>query len=98
MGGRDAFQDEETMGAKKRAGRRKGTAIAADDPELRRALRRVGGSKSPHWNNVLVRQAVDTLWLDEDTRVGAIVGAVMGIGPRDELEGMMAAPLVAAHN
>ena len=64
-------------------------------------LRRVGGSKSPHWNNVLVRQAIDTLWLDEDARdrqINATVGALMGIEPRDELEGMMAAQLVAAHN
>src|SRR3954468_23350751 len=29
---------------------------------------------------------------------GLIIAALMGIGPKDELEGMMAAQLVAAHN
>ena len=56
------------------------------------------------WNNILAEQAVKTLWLknagDEtrDTLIAANVAALMGIAPKDELEGMMAAQLIAAHN
>jgi len=67
-------------------------------------LQHIGGSKSDHWNNTLANQAVNALWVknsdDEtiDRQLNATVGALHGIAPRDELEGMMAAQLVAAHN
>lgn len=67
-------------------------------------LKPFGGSMSDDWNNILVDQAVRALWMehsDEKTRdrqLLATVSALRGIAPRDELEGMMAAQLVAAHN
>src|SRR5277367_1634990 len=35
---------------------------------------------------------------ERDKRLSATVVALIGIAPRDELEGMMAAQLIAAHN
>jgi len=72
--------------------------------QLEGKLKCIGGSKSDVWNLMLVNQAATVLWtrgLDEETRdkyQAATVEAMAGIGPRDELEGMMAAQLIAAHN
>jgi hypothetical protein len=68
------------------------------------ALKDIGGSLSDHWNNTLVNQAVSSLWTahsDDATLArqrNATVEAMIGIGPNDELEGMLAAQLIAAHN
>src|SRR6476646_9211684 len=67
-------------------------------------LKELGGSQSDSWNNILINQTIQTLWLkhssDEgrDKQIKAIAAALMGIAPKDELEGMMAAQLLAAHN
>jgi hypothetical protein len=81
------------------------TTVVANDPEDRKGvLKAIGGSPSDHWNNVLANQTVSALWLkhsDETTRdrqYSATVAGLAGIGPRDELEGMIAAQLIAAHN
>src|SRR5437763_11364591 len=68
------------------------------------ALKDIGGSQSDSWNNILVNQAVNSLWTahsDEETlsrQCSATAEALIGIGPKDELEGMIAAQLIAAHN
>lgn len=81
------------------------TTVVADDPDDRKGrLKSMGGSQSDHWNNTLANQAVQALWLknssaeERDKQLSATVAALMGIAPKDELEGMMAAQLVAAHN
>ena len=81
------------------------TTVVANDPEDRKGpLKKIGGSQSDHWNNTLINQAVQSLWMknsspeERDRQLSATVAALMGIGPKDELEGMMAAQLVAAHN
>jgi hypothetical protein len=81
------------------------TVVVADDPEDRKgALKLVGGSQSDNWNNVLANQAVQTLWLKNfhkearDRQYSATIAALLGIGLRDELEGMLAAQLLASHN
>ena len=81
------------------------TTVVADDPEDRKGrLKNIGGSQSDHWNNTLANQAVQALWLknsspeERDRQLGATIAALAGIAPKDELEGMMAAQLVAAHN
>lgn len=67
-------------------------------------LKRVGGSQCDHWNNTLANQAMQALWVKNsdaqqpDRQVSATIAGLAGIGPRDELEGMMAAQLLAAHN
>ena len=83
----------------------KATTVVANDPDdLKGALKLIGGSRSDSWNNILANQAVETLWLKNsdkaarDQQYGATVAALVGIGPRDELEGMIAAQLLAAHN
>ena len=81
------------------------TTVVADDPEDRKgALKTIGGSQSDHWNNTLANQTVQALWVknsDEqqrDRQLSATVAGLAGIGPKDELEGMMSAQLIAAHN
>jgi hypothetical protein len=93
------------MTAKKTAKAPQPSTVVANDPDdLRGTLKNIGGSRSDHWNNILANQTVQSLWLqhsDQETRrkqYSATVAALIGIGPKDELEGMMAAQLIAAHN
>jgi hypothetical protein len=79
--------------------------VVADDPDDRKGrLKNIGGSQSDDWNNILANQTVQALWLkhsDPETRdkqYNATVAALVGIRPKDELEGMIAAQLIAAHN
>src|SRR5215217_754510 len=67
-------------------------------------LRFLGGSASDAFNTILANQVTNALWLaraDEDERqkrMSAAVAGLAGIGPRDELEGMLAGQLIAAHS
>ena len=67
-------------------------------------LKTIGGSMEDKWNDLLANQTARTLWvkgLDPDTirqQRFATVGALIGIKPNDELEGMLAAQLIACHN
>jgi len=88
-----------------KAATKKTTSVSVNDPDSRAGeLKCIGGSKSDHWNNIIADQAVKSLWLkhsDEqtaDSQRKAIVSALVGIGPKDEIEGMIAAQLLAAHN
>src|SRR5215470_3088423 len=76
--------------------------IQAKDPSRQPGeLRRIGGSMSDDWNNRIANDTVNTLWLknsDEETRhrqMMAALDGLIGIHPKDELEGMMAAQLIA---
>jgi hypothetical protein len=76
--------------------------VVANNPELQGRLQRIGGSRSDAWNNMLANQAVSALWTSEDAdarsrQYAATVAALAGIGPKDEIEGMIAAQLIAAH-
>jgi hypothetical protein len=77
-------------------------SMDADDPyDLKGVLKRLGGSQSDHWNKVLIDQTVQTLWpkhSDQERQNRAALAGLVGIGPQDELEGMIAAQLVATHN
>jgi hypothetical protein len=72
--------------------------------EQRGALRSISGSDNDDFSNVLVDQAVNALWRknsdsDEETRqIRATLTAMMGMKPRDELEGMLIGQLIASHN
>jgi hypothetical protein len=77
--------------------------VASDGKDLKGKLKRLGGSRSDHWNNVLANQTVNALWLSKDAATRerqhcAIAAALNGIAPKDEVEGMIAAQLIAAHN
>jgi hypothetical protein len=64
----------------------------------------IGGSASNDWNNVLANQTLQTLWValsDEqqfNRQRNAMIAALFAIRPKDELESMLAAQLIATHN
>jgi hypothetical protein len=80
------------------------TVIAKDPVQEQGELKQIGGSQNDDWNNLLANQAIQALWLAKsdletrDRQLTATVAALAGIGPKDELEGMMAAQLIATHN
>lgn len=85
-------------------GQEPATVVANDPADRKGILKAVGGSQSDHWNNILANQVMQGLWTknsdeaDKEKQFGATVAALVGIAPKDELEGMMAAQLIAAHN
>jgi hypothetical protein len=86
-------------------GIKRATTIVVNNPAARKGnLKQIGGSQSDDWNSVLANQAMRTLWVKHSNKEGceelynATVAGLIGIGPRDELEGMIAAQLLAAHN
>ncbi|MFM9864181.1 MAG: hypothetical protein ACKVRO_11290 [Micropepsaceae bacterium] len=90
----------DTTSARGAAGER-GTARGAS-PGM---MREMGGSSIEEFNRLIARQTTAALCLsledDEDRRTktaAAALVALMGVAPRSEVEGMMAAQLVACHN
>jgi hypothetical protein len=76
-----------------------------DLSKLRGTLKVIGGSMSDDWNNILANQTIRSLWFFENSDADevrrqrhAAVDALIGIKPGDELEGMIAAQLIACHN
>ena len=66
--------------------------------------KRFGGSDSDAFNNIVANQALKSLWVAHsdsaalDLQYQAALAIMAGIGPRDEIEGMLAAQIVATHN
>jgi hypothetical protein len=101
-------------GLPKTGGRKKGTPNKPKLPVSRavpgnmvvvtthEALGKLGGSRSEAWNDVIALQVVNALWLKDPAarhkQAGAMLVGLNGISPRDELEGMMVAQLITAHN
>jgi len=71
---------------------------------MARDTKALGGSDFDDFNTVLGHQTLRTVWLgyrdDESKELvqRAAVQGVAGIAPRDELEGMLAAQMLACHN
>jgi hypothetical protein len=92
------------MKPKKHEPQTKKSGLTLDPKDHQGRLRFIGGSASDHWNNILVNQATRSLWVglseeeERDRQRSATVVALAAIGPKDELEGMIAAQLLAAHN
>src|SRR5262245_32544283 len=93
------------MTGKKSAKKADPSTVVANDPDDRKGiLKEIGGSPSDSWNNILANQAINSLWRGHsdqgarDKQCQATLAALIGIAPKDELEGMMAAQLLAAHN
>ena len=91
--------------ASKETGQGRARGSYHDLSKLRGLLKSIGGSMSDDWNNIVANQTIKTIWhranADADeirTQRHATVDALIGINPRDELEGMIAAQLVACHN
>ena len=76
--------------------------LDANDQEGR--LKGIGGSQSDRWNNMLANQLGQVLRArnvsaeEQDERLSAAIAGLMGVAPADDLEGMMAVQLIAAHN
>ena len=72
--------------------------------ELRGDLRSISGSDNDDFSNILVNQVGNALWRahsdsDEQTHlVQGTLAAMIGMKPRDELEGMLISQLIATHN
>lgn len=67
------------------------------------SLIKFSGSESKEFSTILANQAVNTVWLkssDEDKTTQSIgcIHAMMGFEPKDAVEGMMTAQMVALHN
>jgi len=75
-----------------------------DDPSLEGTLKKLGGSQYDGFNNILLNQVAKTLWLghsDKEAQIkqfAAAASAMIGVAPADEIEGMLAAQIVAAHS
>ena len=67
-------------------------------------LKALGGPRSDDFNSILVNELAQALWTKnssdswKDRQLSAVPAGLMGIGPKDELEGMLAAQLMAAHH
>ena len=72
-----------------------------ETPEI--ALSSIGGSRSDNWNLYLVNQALGSIWHGDDPdrakkRRDAAIDFLITFQPKDELEAMLAAQLLASHN
>ena len=98
--GGDHAKGQTSMAKKSREPRK----VEIDNPaNLPGKLKCMGGSNSDDWNNILANQALKALWLSSDPKQAdvqhhAMVHALIGIAPKDEIEGMIAAQLIAAHH
>jgi len=72
--------------------------------DMKGRLRKIGGSQSDSFNNVLANQAAQTLWTANSTpdecekQQIALIQGMSGVSPQDECEGMLTAQLLASHN
>jgi len=76
------------------------SAIGGDPSRQRGDWKHVGGSPSDDWNNRIAVETVTRCESDERAREQqdrAAIDGLIGIAPQDELEGMMAAQIIAAH-
>jgi hypothetical protein len=93
------------MSKKKLAPDDKPVLKVVGNPEaLKPELKQLGGSQSDDWNLILANQTLNTLWLAHSSdearqpQYSATLAALVGIGPKDEIEAMICTQLLAAHN
>lgn len=79
--------------------------VVLKDPAAQSSeLKVLGGSTSHDFNLILANQACQSLWTahsrteEREQQAQATLAALMGIAPRDEIEGMLAAQLIGCHN
>jgi hypothetical protein len=66
--------------------------------EQRAALRSISGCDNHDFTINLLCQVDASLWRLDDCQIHAAFAAMMGMKPRDPLEGMLIAQLIASHN
>ncbi|SIT58786.1 conserved hypothetical protein [Mesorhizobium prunaredense] len=80
------------------------TASKEISANRRSRMSAVAATPSDAWTDMLGEQTILTLWNDASSsedrakQLNAILDALEGIAPRDELEGMMASQMIAAHS
>jgi hypothetical protein len=81
------------MTGKKTANETQPMAVVANDTDGQKGTRKeFGGSRFDDWNDILISQIVQTLWLKHsgpetrDKQMSAALAALIGIGLKDELE------------
>jgi hypothetical protein len=90
-----------TKRTKKRASQK---ALTVQAPEQALMVLNMTGSENEEFGDALLTQVLSSLWLkgaDDDHRDRRYIAALMamkGLAPHDELEGMLAAQMVATHN
>jgi hypothetical protein len=79
--------------------------VQVRSPETRGGkLKALGGSTDDNFNHILGSQVIQALWPaqsgseEREKQLQATMSAMMGVQPRDELEGMLGAQMVATHN
>ena len=77
--------------------------ILEDPATLRGKDKSIGGSQHDGWNLVIANHVINSLRpisdeAESDKAKTAAVQGLIGINPKDELEGMLAAQLVACHH
>ena len=93
-----------TSNARPPGGKSPNVITVTDKPDKPPTLKHVGGSQSDEWNNVLIGQVAECLWLKNSSselrnrQVGAAIAALISFKPADELESMLAAQLISCHN
>lgn len=73
--------------------------------ESEKVLVEATGTGKPQLQQTLFKQAYDAIWLPADvsederlSRYKSVVSMLQGIGPKEEIEGMLATQMVAIHN
>lgn len=79
--------------------------MKTEPQRLRRASKLATGTDDKNLHTVLINQLNNTLWLPENitdekllARVAGALSLLEGIKPKDEIEGMLAAQMVATHS
>jgi hypothetical protein len=79
--------------------------VQVQPPETRSGkLKAIGGSSDDDFNHILGSQVIQALWPaqsgseERKKQLQATMSAMMGVQPRDELEGMLGAQMIATHN
>ena len=72
-------------------------------PRLDGEMKHIGGSTCDDWNEVVGNQALKSIWRSSDPECLqkqqiAVAAGMVGIAPRDEIEAMISAQLIACHN
>lgn len=88
------------MAAKKTVKQAQGTELSLE----RQIARAMGGSLVDDFNAAVATQALRSLWLAHSTKEDipkhqtTVIAAMVGIAPKNEIEGMLAAQMVATHH
>ncbi len=78
------------------------TVVTVKAPKSFTCWADVGGSENEDFNKIMLNQAATAIFVHPDPEthlatIQAVLSGMVGIGPRDETEGMLSAQMVAVH-